>query len=541
MSRWRWVILALCFAAPLLLLAALGALWLWQQPWGAWVTWGLLALLALGYLLGWYWQRRGLLLGSPQPSTWPIYWQDRDRQAWQVVQGYAESVTTTSPQELKTLQWYYETGKELAGQVAQVYHPEADDPVAAWRVPEILTAIELAAHDLYQLVLHYVPGSHLLTVRHWRQAAEAVQWYGRLSKVYWAVSALFSPLQTAGRYLASRFGLAPLQEQLMQQLLGWFAQAYIYRLGWYLIELNSGRLQVGADRYRQALAQGHIPTPWHWDDAHRAPELAPPADQEMPPIQVRILVVGQAKSGKSSLINALLGQHLAETDVVPITDGFTEYRLPLPPDSQRTGGDAAETGASGPASGQTATVVLVDSPGYAQAEKHEAIVEATLRQTELSHVVLLVMNAREAARRPDREWLERCRQRLQNRSATQGTPLLLGVVTHVDLLSPMQEWQPPYQWRQPSRTKEHQIAQLVQTLRDQLSLEVVLPVCTASGRWWGIEELLDELASRLPQAQALAVLAALTQEARQRQWQQLWRQTGSLLRQAWRAWLGQPR
>ena len=537
MTRWRWLILALCFAGPILVLAILGAIWLWQQPWGSYLTWGLFALLALGYVLAWHWQRRKLLLGSPQPQMLPTYWQKVDHQAWEVVRRFAEAAERTSPQELKTLQWYYETGRQLAQEVARVYHPETDDPIAALRVPEILTAIELAAHDLYHLVTNYVPGSHLLTIQHWRRAAEAVQWYGRLSKVYWGVSALFSPVQTAARYLASRFGLAPLQEQLLQQLLGWFGQAYVYRLGWYLIELNSGRLQLGADRYRQALAQGRIPTPWSWEPAvPTADAISVPSTEPIPPLQLRILVVGQTKAGKSSLINALLGQRLAVTVVVPTTAGFAEYRLILPQPGVPSGGEstASSRSAGGTPMEQTGRLVLVDTPGYAQPDKHEAILGATLQEAERAQVILLVLNAREAGRRPDREWLEACQQRLKKRNATPGLPLILGVVTHVDLLPPVQEWQPPYQWRQPTRPKEQTIAELVQAIREQLGLETILPVCTASERFWGIDELVAELAARLPQAQGLAVLAALAQEAQQQKWRRLWRQSGSLLRQAWK-------
>jgi hypothetical protein len=49
----------------------------------------------------------------------------------------------------------------------------------------------------------------------------------------------------------------------------WFYTAYVHRLGTYLIELNSGRLRIGAARYRE-LMQNTLP-----DDAppHEAPPL----------------------------------------------------------------------------------------------------------------------------------------------------------------------------------------------------------------------------------------------------------------------------
>ena len=42
---------------------------------------------------------------------------------------------------------------------------------------------------------------------------------------------------------------------------------------------------------------------------------------------LRILVVGQKKSGKSSLVNALFGEYRAATDVVPRTDQVEPYVL----------------------------------------------------------------------------------------------------------------------------------------------------------------------------------------------------------------------
>ncbi len=42
-------------------------------------------------------------------------------------------------------------------------------------------------------------------------------------------------------------------------LLVWFYTAYVHRLGTYLIELNSGRLRIGAVRYRE-LMQSAIPS-----------------------------------------------------------------------------------------------------------------------------------------------------------------------------------------------------------------------------------------------------------------------------------------
>ena len=56
---------------------------------------------------------------------------------------------------------------------------------------------------------------------------------------------------TGLRFAASQFGLARPWHMFQQDLIAWFHTAFVHRLGRYLIDLNSGRLRVGAERYRQ--------------------------------------------------------------------------------------------------------------------------------------------------------------------------------------------------------------------------------------------------------------------------------------------------
>src|SRR5262249_40008332 len=140
-------------------------------------------------------------------------------------------------------------------ELAQSYHPGASDPIGQLTIPEILAVVELAAHDLSGLADQYLPGGHLLTMNHLRQARRATDWYQTANKAYWLVAALFSPLETGLRYAASQVGVSRPWQLLQQNLLVWFYTAYVHRVGAYLIEVNSGRLRVGVQRYRQ-LIQG---------------------------------------------------------------------------------------------------------------------------------------------------------------------------------------------------------------------------------------------------------------------------------------------
>src|SRR5438067_2519779 len=68
----------------------------------------------------------------------------------------------------------------------------------------------------------------------------------------------YDPLRAGLQFLASKAGAAPLQK-IQDNVLLWFHTAYLHELGRYLIELNSGRLKVGAARYRELMAAHEVP------------------------------------------------------------------------------------------------------------------------------------------------------------------------------------------------------------------------------------------------------------------------------------------
>src|SRR5262249_37891859 len=77
-------------------------------------------------------------------------------------------------------------------------------------------------------------------------------------------------------------------------------------------------------------------------------------------------------------------------------------------------------------------------------------------------------------------------------------------------------WTPPYDWQEPRRLKEQQMQQAVTALHEQLGehLVGVVPLCTAAGKVYGVEEwLLPALAELLDEAHAVALLRCLRAEA----------------------------
>jgi predicted GTPase len=488
MNRWRIAMVAGLLLFPVLVLAGVGSYFLWAGGWGFYVWWPLTASMALGYFLGWYWQRKRQLLA---PLDWQPqdHWTERDAQAWRVVEGRAKAAEKLEAAVLSDPQQYMRVAQEMTYELAAVYNPGSADPVSHLTIPEMLAVVELASHDLAEMIDRYLPGGHLLTVRDWRRARQAVDWYQSANKVYWMVAALFSPVNTGIRYAASQVGLSTPLQMLQQNLLLWFYTAYLHRLGTYLIELNSGRLRVGATRYRQLMTQT---SPVATADGAAQPAAPEPAEAVR---QVTITLMGQVKAGKSSLINALLGAQRAVTDVLPVEHHVERYELQP--------------------RGVPSRLVLLDTTGYGHAGAKEDQLAATRRAAQEADLVFLVMHAKNPGRQADVDLLDALRNHFNTHPELK-RPGVLGVLTHIDLLSPSLEWSPPYQWRQPKRPKEITIRDAVAAVREQLGERVVevVPVCTATGKVYGMaEDLLPAVATRLDEAHGVALLRALRAEA----------------------------
>jgi uncharacterized protein len=194
-------------------------------------------------------------------------------------------------------------------------------------------------------------------------------------------------------------------------------------------------------------------------------KLEPPAQQPL-----NIVVVGRTGAGKSSLINSLFLEDLAQVDVLPSTKDLQAYHWILDLE-----GETVEA------------LNLWDTPGY------EQINNPQLRQQVLDYgatadLILLVTPALDPALQMDLDFLQ------DLYSQNPEVPLIT-VVTQVDRLRPLREWQPPYHWETGDRPKEINIRQAVEYRSQGLEAfnSLVLPVVTydpaTSRSDWGIDEL----------------------------------------------------
>lgn len=436
--------------------------------------WGLLACIALAYWLALRWQKKQKLLEPVEVTS--LAWTERDQSAWKIVQEHAERTRTESMEQLVSVQTYQDTALSLAKALAVYYHPKSRDPFSALTIPEILTVVELATRDLSRMVDQYLPGGHLLRIKDFQNLKQLAGWYPTIRDVTWLLSALFTPLQTAARYLTANVGLSGPWQRVQQNILVWFFNAYVQRVGFYLIELNSGRLRVGAERYL---------------------ELKEQFDLTQQPGQLQIVLIGQTNVGKSSLINAFLGEQKALTDVLPSTPESQCYRL-KPTDVETE-------------------LDLIDTAGYGTQGPMELQEKATEKLMQTADLILLVLHARSPGRQADIDQMKKLDAYFEKHPDIRRPPII-GVLTHIDLLSPMMEWSPPYQWSKPETPKEKNIYDAVMVANQQMGgmVSLVVPVCAAPGKEYGISEnLLPVMSALFNQAQAVALLRVLNVERNQ--------------------------
>ena len=247
MSRWRLILVWTLLILPWLIILGFGTYALWQIGWTRWIWFPIALCWGSALILMRFWRTRWKILQSPKPKNVP-HWTPRDRDAWAIVEKKARAGENLDQERLLRPQMYFDLALELASELAVVYHPKSSDPVENLTIPEILAAAQLVFEDLAKMVDQYVPAGHLLTIKHWRHLSQVPKWYERFSKVYWPVSAVFAPATVVARYATSRMVISPIKDNIQENLLSWFYVSYVHRLGFYVIELNSGRLAGGAQR-----------------------------------------------------------------------------------------------------------------------------------------------------------------------------------------------------------------------------------------------------------------------------------------------------
>lgn len=567
MKRWQVILLAGLIALPLAFYAAWTGYAVWQLGGVGYFAW----IVPLSWTVAWWLGRRWLPKPAAVDVPTPAHWTARDETAWKLVLERAQRVGEVDSARLLDPHFHLSAAQDLALVIARHYHPQAADPLGPLTVPEIMAAAELALRDTSQWVRDYVPGSHLMRIDHWRMVAQAPRWAKLASRAWWIGSILLNPADIV-RKLVTKASMDAATGDLQAGLLAGFHSVFLQRAGFYLIEVHSGRLRRGAEHYLAAQRRfgpeepgrlaanttnaastasaadaANAAMPSRRDTAENFARLPGTQTRQLTTIaqgthaqherldgdspadggerddlvdseSVRLLVLGQAKAGKSSLINAILGQAGARVDVVPCTRSIRRHRAALP--------------------GSTIDFSLLDSPGYGDDGLSEELLEEIQEAASAADLVLLVLDATQPARNRDLEMLDSVRSSFASRPERK-LPPVIAVLTHIDGLRPVLEWSPPYDWREPQRPKEIAIRDAVEYNSQVFGARVaaVVPVCGdfTRGRVYGFDEyLLPAIALRLGEAKACSLLRHLHHDWDRERIQHLWRQFANIGRSLWR-------
>ncbi len=488
-----WLLWAVAASLPYLLVGAAGLWWLYLNEWLIW--WMFVA--ALISLTTWILMRR-LCKYNPlesYSSTGPSQdWSPQARNAWAKVEEISRrkelaQVSLDRPEPLLAL------GKEVVETVAKHFHPRSKSPSLEMPVPHLLRILELVAFDLRVACSANIPGSHILTVNDLVRLKRLFRLAPSIYRIYRVIALVINPSTAFAREL-SVLGQEQMLSASTAETKRWALEFAIKKTGYYAIELYSGQLVlrgVESKAYTTKRTRAAI-------DAER--DRTQSAEGE----PLRILVVGQVKAGKSSLINAIFGETRAAVDVVPRTKGLDAYVLER--DELRR-------------------AIILDTVGYEEAAQTTDTMNRLQKEVQTCDLIILVSSALTAARASDRRLLDEVRLNFQRNPDRQFPPLVIAL-THIDQLRPYREWSPPFNLNEPDSIKAQHIREAMDAVAFELQVELsqIVPVCLLEEKKYNVEEgLISAIVNVLGPAERLKYLRCLREYRDESYWNHVWQQS----------------
>ena len=240
MIKTRTILLTAMLGLPVLVYCVVGLYAIWKQGLFHWVWW----LLPVCWLATWIVAK--LWRPSTEVEMEPLqtreHWTEKDASATEIVKKYQERVDHLEVSKLADPHSLLNEMKAMAADLSSHYHPQANSPFDALTVPEVLAASRLAMTDVERWALSSAPGSRMLTIGQWKSLRHAPKLLKRLQDFSWAASILLNPANL-GLYVSSKVSTKPVTRELTQDLMIALYARFVRQVGFYLIEMNSGRLR----------------------------------------------------------------------------------------------------------------------------------------------------------------------------------------------------------------------------------------------------------------------------------------------------------
>jgi uncharacterized protein len=467
LKSWQWFVLVSPIA--LLIVFLLVAAGFQIHEWGINWIWAAVPLL----LLGWRW----LLVRWTQPAMRQVEAaiaevnKELEASASNTLKPADGTVVEQAESVLQDLllaaqsdrpiwedwQTFWKRCQDLVGAIAHIHHPEVKYPLLNIYVPQAYGLIRGTVDDMDQWMQKLSPVLSSVTVGQAYQGYEVYRKLEPSARKLWQAWGwaqwLLNPAVAVSK-TASRSSRSQANQQLLLNLSHLLREAALRNLCRQAIALYSGTTLP--DSFG-TVAVKNPPLP----QAKTLREILSQAEPVETVAQkpINILLVGRTGAGKSSLINLLFQADLAAVDVLPSTDQIQSYEWQA--DGEK--------------------LVLWDTPGYEQVNRSD-FRQQVLDYGSNADLLLLVTPALDPALQMDVDFLK------EMHSLELPT---LTIVSQVDRLRPIREWQPPYDWQWGDRPKEISIREAVE-YRAQLLGEFcdrVLPVVAGEQNIWGVESL----------------------------------------------------
>jgi hypothetical protein len=475
LKLWQWVVLATPIASIITFLLVSAGLQI--HEWGINWLWGIFTLV----LVGWRWLlvkwtrpaveqmeavmaevTKELESASDQTTALPAG-NDATNQAEAALQEILQSAQSDPPiwEDWST---FWKRCQEVVVAIAHAYRPEVKYALLDIYVPQAYGLIRGTVDDMDRWMQKLSPALNQVTVGQAYQAYEVYRKLEPSARKLWQAwnwaQWILNPVAAAAR-VASQRSSNQATQQLLVNLGQSLREAALRNLCRQAIALYSGTTLPASE---SDLSTPTLPKAKTQTLREILAQAEPAEAVEQKP--VNILLVGRTGSGKSSLINTLFQADLAAVDVLPSTDRIQNYHW------QTQIGE---------------TLTLWDTPGYEQVNRAD-LREQVLDYATNADLLLLVTPALDPALQMDVDFLRDMKADVANLPA-------IAIVTQVDRLRPIREWQPPYDWEWGDRPKEKAIREATEYRAELLGdfCDFVLPVVTSESKTgriaWGVDAL----------------------------------------------------
>ncbi|AFZ27911.1 putative GTPase [Cylindrospermum stagnale PCC 7417] len=473
---WQWVVLATPIATIVIFLLISAGLQI--HTWGISWIWAVFTLIFVGWrslLVKWtkpavnqietvLAEVRQELESAAEDTTAPSAGKDATSQAETALQEILKASLSDRP-IWEDWQTFWTRCQDVVIAIAKIYYPEVKYPLLNIYVPQAYGLIRGTVDDLDQWIQKLSPVLNQVTVG---QAYQGYEVYRRLepsARKFWQAwnwaQWLLNPVAAVAKQASKGYSNQATQELLMNlsQLL---REAALRNLCRQAIALYSGRTPKAM--IASPTATPTLPKAKTQTLREILAQAEPTAVVEQKP--VNILLAGRTGSGKSSLINTLFQADLATVDVLPSTDQIQSYHWQTQ---------------------SRETLTLWDTPGYEQVNRGN-LRDLVLDYASNADLLLLVTPALDPALQMDVDFL-------QDIKAEVADLPVITVVTQVDRLRPLREWEANYDWQKGDRPKEIAIREATEYRTQRLSeySHLVLPIVTADINTdrsaWGVEAL----------------------------------------------------